>query len=75
MYQTYLFLLAGEMPDTPTHVFEAGTPFSGVSGSNNLDPCPMEISLVDTRNDFFNEVLRRIEINGDSSSRALFIDI
>lgn len=58
----HLLLLAGEMPDTPAHVLESGASLACIPSGNDLDPCPMKISLIDSGNHLLHEILRRIEM-------------
>lgn len=56
-----LLLLAGEVPDAPAHVLEAGAALAGVAGGDDLDPCPVEVALVDALHHLLDEVVRGVE--------------
>lgn len=50
------------MPDSPAHVFEPAAPLSGIAGGDDLDPCPVEVRLIDAGHHLLHEVLGRIEM-------------
>lgn len=58
-----LLLLAGEVPNAPAHVLEAGAALAAVAGGDHLNPRPVEVGLVDPGHHFLHEVLGRVEVH------------
>lgn len=59
----HLLLLAGEVPNAPAHVFEARAALAAVAGGDHLNPCPVEVGLVDPGHHLLHEVLCRVEVS------------
>lgn len=55
--QTYLFLLTCEIPNPPTHVLQTVTPLLRIPHRHDLDPCLVQVSLVEAVDYFLDEVL------------------